>query len=268
MADPIISVIMGTYNPDFKKLDIAIESIKSQSFKEWEYIICDDGSSNNAYEWLIDHYGCDDRFHILKNNKNMKLAATLNKCIDCSRGKYIARMDDDDYSYPDRFEKEINVLQNDQMVSFVSSSIDLYDGKKIFGKYEAILKPTKKNFLWGSPFVHPATMFRKKCLLKVGKYRASWVTQRAQDYDLFMRLYANGYAGANLSESLLKYYINVNKGKRRYMYSIQEAEIRFLGYKGLNILFPFGLIFVLKPLILGIVPKNILYYIRNGNNHE
>lgn len=263
MRDPTISVIMGTYNPDFKKLEIAIESIKSQSFKDWEYIICDDGSSNNAYEWLMNNYGYDRRFHILKNDKNIKLAATLNKCIDHSRGKYIARMDDDDYSYPYRFEKEIDLLNKNKNVVFVSSSIDLYDGEKVVGKYSATLRPKKKNFLWGNPFAHPATIFRKECLLKVGKYRVSWITQRAQDYDLFMRLYAFGYRGENIGESLLQYLFNpLANYKKNIKYAFQEMIIRFIGYKNMSILFPVGWLYMFKPIIIKSIPNKILLKIK------
>jgi glycosyltransferase involved in cell wall biosynthesis len=191
------------------------------------------------------------------------LAATLNKCISYANGKYIARMDDDDYSYPDRFFKEICLLEQDANLALVSSSIDIFDGAKIVGSSKSLLSPQKKDFLWGSCFVHPATMFRKSALLTVNNYRSLWRTTRSEDYDLFMRLYSAGYTGINIQESLLRYFVNPHAmKKRKYIFCIEEAFTRFYGFKSMGVLFPFGWVYVCKPLIVGIIPKKMLFLLQ------
>jgi glycosyltransferase involved in cell wall biosynthesis len=263
MMTPMISVIMGTFNSNFNQLEIAIESILHQTYSNWEFIICDDASTNRTYEWLCKKYLRDNRFVILRNTSNQHLAATLNKCISCANGKYIARMDDDDYSYPDRFFKEICLLEQDANLALVSSSTDIFDGTKIIGINKSLPNPQKKDFLWGSCFVHPATMFRKNALLTVNNYRSLWRTTRSEDYDLFMRLYSAGYTGINIQESLLRYFVNPQAmKKRRYIFCIEEAFTRFYGFKDMDILFPIGWIYVFKPLIVGLIPKTILFFLQ------
>lgn len=96
---PKISVIMGVYN-GADRVDEAIASIRVQTFTDWEFIICDDASTDNTWEKLVEWSKIDSRIVPIRNEKNMKLAATLNKCLEHASGSYIARMDDDDYSYP------------------------------------------------------------------------------------------------------------------------------------------------------------------------
>ncbi|MGE1062806.1 glycosyltransferase [Megasphaera paucivorans] len=264
MTQPMVSVIMGTFNSNFHRLEIAIESILYQTYSNWEFIICDDGSTNGTYEWLCEKYLHDNRFMILQNTTNQHLAATLNKCIFCSHGKYIARMDDDDYSYPDRFFKEISVLEQDANLALVSSSTDIFDGTKIIGINKSLPNPQKKDFLWGSCFVHPVTMFRKSALLAVNNYRTQWITKRpAEDYDLFMRLYSAGYRGINIQESLLRYYVNPQAmKKRKYIFRVEEAFTRFYGFKDMGVLFPIGWIYVFKPLFVGLIPSKMLFLLQ------
>ena len=101
---PKISVIMGVYN-GADRVDEAIASIRVQTFTDWEFIICDDASTDNTWEKLVEWSKIDSRIVPIRNEKNMKLAATLNKCLEHASGSYIARMDDDDYSYPWRLKQ-------------------------------------------------------------------------------------------------------------------------------------------------------------------
>lgn len=262
--NPKISVVMGVFNGE-ARLEMAINSIIQQTYKNWEFIICDDCSIDNSYEKLVEISNKDSRIKVIRNEKNVGLAASLNKCIHISKGEYIARMDDDDYSYPDRFKKQVDFLDNNIEYDFVSSSIDLYDGKKITG-YQKVRNncPTKQDFLWGSCFVHPATMFRKSSILEVNCYRVDKETRRAEDYDLFMRMYAKGMKGYNFSESLLRYYMDMDAmKKRRYIYRLDEVIIRYKGFKSLK-LFPKAIPYIFKPLFVGLIPRFILIYVQKN----
>lgn len=257
---PKISVIMGIYN-GADTMDEAIRSICNQSYEDWELIVCDDCSTDNTVEKMEKWCSEDNRIKLVKNEKNMGLAATLNHCLKYANGIYIARMDDDDISYPERFSEQIDFLMNNQEFAFVSSIVDCYDGKQMVrNRFLRKAEPQKKDFLSGTQFVHPASMFRKECLAAVQGYREGRVTKRVEDYDLFMRLYAAGYKGYNIQKPLLRYTVNIQgmKRKNKYIYRIDEARIRYLGFKGLGLL-PMGIPYVLRPLIVGLIPKQLIW---------
>lgn len=227
----------------------AIESIQKQSFKNWEFIICDDGSSDITYSTLLNYTSSDNRIIVLRNEETRGLPFTLNKCLSIAKGQYIARMDDDDISYSDRFKKQLDFLNSHPEFSFISSCVDIFDGTKIVKTNKKVEFPKKKNFVMNSPFVHPATMFRAQDLKKVGGYRVSKDTLRGQDYDLFMRMYAEGFFGANYQEPLYRYTESSETFKKRtFKARIGEMKIRAYGFKKMKILiwaFPF----VFKPFI-------------------
>lgn len=256
---PKVSVIMGVFNATYR-MDNAINSIIEQTFTDWEFIICDDGSSDNTYNKLLEWQQKDSRIIPIRNEKNVELAATLNHCIKNCKGKYIARMDDDDFSYPERFQKQVDFLDEHLEYALVSSLIDLYDGEKIIitrnGKKE---NPQNEDFLFNSCFVHPATMFRGEALKAVNGYRVAQETTRAQDYDLFMRMYALGYRGYNIQETLFRYFVNPNAmKKRKYKYRFDEAIVRYKGFKLLGLL-PKGIPYIIKPLIVGLIHHKVLF---------
>lgn len=123
---PEVSVIMGVFN-SAKKVGVAIESILNQTFTDFEFIICDDASTDNTYETIKEYAGKDKRIKLLKNEKNLGLAGTLNICLESARGKYIARMDDDDFSHPQRFEKQIKFLDENPEYAIVGTSKNYFD---------------------------------------------------------------------------------------------------------------------------------------------
>ena len=253
-----VSIIMGAYNSE-NCIDIAIQSIIEQAYTNWELIICDDASTDNTYELLLKWKKIDSRICPIRNAKNLGLARTLNHCLKYSTGEFIARMDDDDWSYPERIQKQVDFLNNNKEYAFVSSAVDIFDGQTITHKQNVrAIKPVKEDFLWNSPFVHPATMFRKESLVRVKGYRYAKETRRAEDIDLFMRMYAKGMKGYNISESLLRYYVNpYAMKKRKYKYRIDEAIVRYKGYKMLGLM-PKGLLYVIKPLVVGLIPKGMI----------
>lgn len=250
-----ISVIMGIYNGS-KTMDQAIESIRSQTFTDWECIICDDCSTDDTWEKLQDWQRKEPRIVPIRNEKNLRLAATLNKCLELASGEYIARMDDDDLCYPERFEIQTAFLDNHPEYGFVSSMVDGYDGEKLIPDYWNRKEcPQKRDFVHGSQFVHPATMFRSSVLKQAGGYRISTETRRMEDYDLFMRLYAVGCQGYNIQIPLLRYYIDGRK--TLYRHRIDEVRVRYQGFQRLGLM-PSALPYVIRPLIVGLIPRNIL----------
>jgi len=264
---PKVSVIMGTYNGE-QMLDTAIQSICNQTFTDWEFIICDDCSTDRTWEIISQWEKKDPRIKGIRNSKNMKIAASSNRCIALAKGKYIAKMDDDDLSYPERLEKEVRFLDEHPDFDFVSSLVECYDGEKIVKNYiDRKPEPQKEDFLAGMQFVNPVLMIRRECLEKVNGYRVEKKTRRAEDYDLYMRLYAAGYRGYNIQERLLRYFVNpeVMKRKRKYRYRVDEALVRYEGFKALGLL-PKGFPYVIRPLIVGLIPQRIIWYLKYKND--
>ena len=160
-----ISVIMGVYNcKDFELLKKSVNSIINQTYTDWEFIICNDGSTNNTLNELNEISKLDNRIKIITYDKNKGLEYALNSCIEVAKGRYIARQDDDDESYPERFEKEIKFLNENPNYAWVGTIAYVYDGNGIYGVYDLPEKPEKKSFLWNSPFLHPSVIFRRDAL--------------------------------------------------------------------------------------------------------
>lgn len=260
---PKISVIMGLYNTKCKEyLDKSLNSILNQTYKDFELIICDDGSTNDCIKWAKEIVKNDKRVVFIKNKENKGLAYTLNKCLKIAKGKYIARMDDDDISHIDRFEKQIEYLDNND-VDLVSNNINIFDENGIYNSKKYPRHITKKDFLFNSPIVHPSIMAKKSAFLKVNGYRDIKKTVRVEDYDLFMRMFYVGIKMDIIQEFLLDYRDDRENAKRRkkYKYRINEFKIRIEGFKNLKLM-PIGIIYAIKPLILGLLPIWLMLYLK------
>ena len=136
-ASPLVTVAMPVYNAG-KYLRLAVLSIVKQTFTNWELLIVDDGSTDNALQTIADIN--DARIRIVRDGKNKGLAARLNECIDLARGKYFARMDQDDVSYPERFARQIKALQNDSKLDLVAvRAITIDENDKASGLFPGAL---------------------------------------------------------------------------------------------------------------------------------
>ena len=261
---PKISVIMGVYNnKNFDLLEKSVKSIITQTFTDWEFIICNDGSVNETLPQLNKIAAKDSRIKVLSYSQNRGLNYALNECLQCAEGEYIARQDDDDISKPERLEKEILFLDEHPEYDLVGTCAEVFDDKGIWGKYEVPEKPSKKDFYWNSPFMHPTIMVRKSTYDALGGYRCAKETRRCEDIDFFMRLYASGKKGYNIQEKLYVYRMdnNPNVKYRPMRYRIDEAIVKFKGYKEMGNLLG-GIPFVIKPILIGMIPQKLLYQIK------
>lgn len=260
---PRVSIISGAYNiANCYSFEKSINSILSQTYTDFEFIICDDGSTDNTWELLSAFQKTDPRIKLLKNEKNMGLGATLNRCTEAASGEYIARHDCDDYAAPERIEKQIAYLDTHPDVSVLGTFAYLFDEGGVWGEMHFPTEITKKDFLFCSPHQHGSVVFRKSALIEAGGYRVAKETRRTEDYDLFMRMHTFAKS-ANLPEPL--YYFCEDKntlGRRKYRYRIDEAKVRYRGFKLLGLL-PRGIPYVIKPLIVGLIPARLLAFLKN-----
>lgn len=258
---PEISVIMGVYNEkNHEQVMAAVDSILMQTFTDFEYIICDDGSVMEEYQWLQQYCKKDERIHLIRQESNKGLAVALNTCLENAQGRYIARMDADDIAEKDRLEKERDFLENHQEYALVGSNVTLIDDDGTWGERAVTAFPQKKDFLFASPFIHPAIMMRKDVYEALGGYSTREYTLRTEDYELFMRMYANGYQGANIQENLLAYREDaLAYTKRKYRYRINEMKVRYYGFKANGILRG-NWKYVIKPLLVGLIPAKLMQW--------
>ncbi|NMB57375.1 glycosyltransferase [Candidatus Beckwithbacteria bacterium] len=201
--NPVVSVIMPVFNAE-KYLKKAIESILSQTFTDFEFIIINDGSSDNS-EKIIKSYP-DKRIRYFKNKKNQNLARCLNFAIKKAKGRYIARMDADDISYKNRFKKQYQFLQQNSQINICGTFADIINEKgQIIKNFK---KPTQDNeiklsLFFGNQLIHSSVFVRKEIF---EKYQYNPNLKKGQDYELWVRLaFAKNIYFANLDENLLKY---------------------------------------------------------------
>lgn len=256
---PLISVLMGVYNCEERSmLERSVRSIVEQTYPNWELILCDDGSTNASLTWMRSLTARDDRIRLLQNHQNLGLARTLNRCLSVAKGEYLARQDDDDYSDPERFAKQIAYLKKHKEVDFVGTNCTLYTPEQgVFGSWIRPEMPEKKDFLFNSPFIHGSMLFRRKCFEKVSGYPVMKKIARCEDYMLFMQMYAAGLQGANLQEPLYTYYFDQNRHHIPLKERMDEAVVRWRGFQLLQLL-PKGLPYVGKPLVLAMLPEKLV----------
>ena len=262
---PEISVIMGVYNQyNRNTLKAAVDSILNQSFKDFEFIIYDDGSNDEAADILKEITKNDSRIRLIGKDQNHGLAFSLNACIRESKGRFIARMDADDVSYPDRLLIQRRFLEENPEYDWVGCNIELFDDNGIWGMRRMPERPTEKDYLRFSPYAHPTVMYRADVFERCAGYECSEEMLRCEDYEIFMRLRSAGLKGANIQECLFAYREDSSSyGKRTLKFRINEAKCRYRSFKKLRILFPFGFIFVLRPLAACIIPKRVLMIIKH-----
>ncbi len=260
-----VSIIIGIYNCA-DTLSEAVESILEQSYTDWELIMCDDGSTDEtlivATEFARKY---PDKIKIIKNESNKGLNYTLNRCLKIACGKYIARMDGDDISLPNRLETEVKFLDEHEEYAIVSTPMIYFDENGDWGKGKAIEIPQLKDFVFHPPFhCHAPCMIRKEAYESVGGYTVDRRLLRYEDCNLWYKLYAKGYRGYNLQEPLYKMRDDRNALKRRTMSSrLRAVYVQYSGFRMIHmpikyypyLIFEFG-----KSIMIGLVPEGLYNY--------
>ncbi len=200
----LVSVVLPVYNAA-PYLSEAIQSILNQTYQNFELIIIDDASTDNSWAIITQFAQQDKRIRTLRNERNLKLSKTLNRGIEHASGVYIARMDADDISLPDRLEKQVAYMDMHPEVGISGGSMEImHAAGDVFAKrtYHLNDQDIRSHIFRYSPYSHPLIIMRKTILDKVGGYRDEY--NPAEDYELYFRIGAVSKFG-NLSDTLLKY---------------------------------------------------------------
>lgn len=249
-----VSIIMGIYNCE-NTVGESIESIIGQTYPHWELILCDDGSSDGTYaraKEYADRY--PEQIILLKNEKNLGLNMTLNKCLEIATGEYIARQDGDDISLPERFEKEVAFLEEHPEYAIVSAAMVHVDEQGPWGTSDFPRQPTPADFMRGSPIAHAPCMIRQEAFRAVGGYSVSPKLLRVEDYHLWYKMYMKGYYGYNMPEAL--YHCSDDRdaqGRRNFQNRLNECRMKWMIFRdmkpGLR-----TLPYLARPLLVGMLP--------------
>lgn len=263
MADKYrISVIMGIYNCA-PTLAEALDSLLAQTYQSFKVIICDDGSTDNTVEvakQYVDRY--PGKFVLIKNGRNLKLAAALNHCLEYVDTEYVARMDGDDISLPHRFEEEVKFLDEHTKYVIVSSPMMYFDDDGVFrigvGKGEV----RKEDFIYGSPISHAPCMVKTEAYKAVGGYAVDKNWWRVEDYHLWIKMYAAGYFAFNLEEPL--YQMRDDRravARRSWTNRLNEFRVQNFAVSALHLPFRHR-IYSLRPLLLALLPTSVYMWLR------
>jgi len=218
MKPPVISVIFSVYNGALY-LREAIISILNQTYRDFEFIIVDDGSTDITSQ-ILDEF-TDDRIIRLNNSANLGLVTSLNRALAVAKGEIIARMDADDISLPDRFQKQLAYLEKHPEIGVLGTAMVQVDEQ---GRHISTLIPPLKHelILWqtlfGCAIFHATVMMRRQELLKAGGYDANFI--HSEDLELWSRLFSKTKF-ANLTDVLY-----IRRLHRRSIISTQSINQR------------------------------------------
>lgn len=200
----MISVLMSVYNSE-KTIEVAIKSILSQTFKDFELLIVDDSSKDSTYKLLNKIKDTDKRIKIFKNESNIGLTKSLNFLANKAKYDIYARHDSDDYSEPSRFQKQLIFLEGKNYDACTTRARIIINNNKIPGLSFYLPKRLVMNFK--NPFIHGTLMIKKEAFEICGKYDERFYY--AQDYKLFKDLISKGKNIKTINEVL--YNLNTNE---------------------------------------------------------
>ncbi len=235
--NPKVTVLMSVYNGE-KYLVDAVNSILNQTFGGFEFLIINDGSTDKSVS-IIESYK-DARIRLVHNEKNLGLVNSLNKGILLAKGKYIARMDSDDICMPERLEKQINFLDKNPNVSTVAAHIRLMnaDGEES-GYWGSDMKTNSWSEIYNALpkedcIAHPTVVIRKSI---ISKYLYRSAQKNVEDWDLWLRMAADGLKIGKINEVLLKYRIHIDSvtmsknTPESSQIKVNKCKQRFLSYQ-------------------------------------
>lgn len=231
-----ISVIMSCYNCS-DTLRKAVDSIVAQTYTNWVMICCDDGSKDDTLNILKEYQiRYPDKFVIIQNEGNKKLPYSLNHCLEYVNTELVARMDADDWSLPDRFEKQVAFLQEHSEYDLVGTGIQVSTGDEILTTIIQPTIPEPKDMLHCNCFSHATIMTYKRVYDMLEGYSLDPSVERCEDLDLWSRFFVAGFHGYNLPDELYVILEDENAVHRRDLRNrLNTARTLSKAFKRMNL---------------------------------
>lgn len=215
--EPLVSVIMGTFNEPKQFIEDSISSILSQTYPNMELLIADD-SNNEETVRSIDNLAIkDNRIKVIRKESRMGFVNALNIALKTAKGEFIARMDGDDVAVQDRFEKQISFFESHPEIDILGGAMNIQNDKSEITSVRYYPSGGIKLLFWMSfrdPVGHPTVMFRRK-IIDNGLFYDETMNKGCEDTEFWFRLRNNGFNIANLQEPLIDYRITVDMASKR-----------------------------------------------------
>lgn len=203
----LVSVIMSAYNEKLEYVEKAIDSMLNQTWEALEIVIVIDNPENMELIELIEKYERNNKnIIVIHNEKNIGLPSSLNKALEIVNGQYVARMDADDISFPERIEKQIAFLKTNELDMVASKKIDIDENDNIIRRNGKVVKSKRINKVlpYANFIVHSSVLMNIHTIKELSGYRDF---KAAQDYDLWLRMITQGYSIGIIEEELIYYRI-------------------------------------------------------------
>ena len=224
MRPPRLSVILPVYNGS-AYLAEAMASVLNQTFRDFEFLVIDDASTDDSV--AVAEQFKDPRIHLIRQDTNQRLPATLNHGLDLAQGEWVARMDADDICHPLRFEKQIHLLEKSPTIGICGTWVRLFGGMASMTQEYPVSPDSVEAFRhFHCPFAHPTVMMRRS-ILEDHKLRYDPLAKAVEDYDLWNRLLLHT-RGANIPEILLQYRLHEASVTRQDWNAMDENSARVL----------------------------------------
>lgn len=261
------SVLLSVYSNEHREyLSLALNSVFNQTVKPNEVILVKDGHlTEELDETILKFQKRHKNLKIVSLSRNRGLGFALNEGLNHCSYEWIARMDTDDICFPDRFEKQIEIIEKYSELSFISSSIaEFANSPKEIVSYRNLPEFHEEIYNYAKtrcPLNHPAVMYRKQAVLDCGGYR-----EFPEDYHLWIRALMKGYKFYNIQEPLLYFRTNIDTIKRRggWRYAIAEIAHQKEFYKIGFISFSQFLKNGISRFLVRVIPSKIRYYLYSG----
>lgn len=264
---PLVSVIMATYNEPRVFIEQAINSILSQSYSHFEFIIADDSTKQETIE-AIDRAASDERVRVIRKDRKMGFVNALDIALKEAKGVLLARMDADDISLPDRLEKQVAFAQDHPGIDLFGGCIFIINGQgDVVSERHYPTTPSgiMHMFVYRNPFAHPTIMFRRKIVDDGFLYDTNF--KKAEDLEFYLRLYKHGYRFGNMADKLLKYRVLGDQQEKRdddnWAYNHMARKKNFMLKHPLFSLCSWGI-----SLAYEYAPKKIISYFYKKENSK
>ena len=216
MNKPLVSVVMATFNESPEQITQSIQSILAQTMQNFELLLIDDSTKAETVDTIDSLAQKDARIKVIRSSSRIGFVPALNIGLKQAQGEYIARMDGDDVSLPNRFELQTSYLNSNPNITVVGGAIDIINGKGDITShrdYAATTKKVKLFSLMRNPIAHPTAMIRKNIVGQGFLYDETFL--KAEDLELWLRLMKNGYKIVNVRDTILLFRVQGSLADKR-----------------------------------------------------